>query len=183
MRPVAIVANQAHRLGCKGGSKLDIAGSPLAILDGHSALAGATSIEMTAHRCHGTKGCESVVDGGQKHGVCTTARTTIGTYTGSIDVTACQGIVEQTLSTKSLIGVSQRTLVRILAHLKFRFAPSESVITDADGSHAGQRRKTHLQILVVTTISPMSVGTDDDGITAIACRNSLLGNLIVGQID
>ena len=178
--PVAIVANQAHGLGCKGGSKLDIAGSTLAILDGHTALAGATSIEMTAHRCYGAKYRETIVDGGQQHGVCTTARTTIGAYTGSIDVTACQGIVEQTLSTKCLIGVGQRTLMCILAHLKFRLTPSESVVADADGPHAGQRRKTHLQVLVVTTVCPMSVGTDDDGIAAVACSNSLLGNLIVG---
>ena len=183
MRPVAIVANQAHRLGCKGGSKFDVAGPSLAILDGHSALAGATSVEMTAHRSHGTKGSESVVDGGQKHGVCATARTTIGAYTGSIDVTACQGIVEQTLSTKCLIGVGQRTLMRILAHLQFRFAPTKGIIADADGTHAGQCRKAHLQVLVVTTVGPMSVGTDDDGITTITCSNSLLGNLIVGQID
>ena len=135
--PVAIVAYQAHGLGSKGGRKFDIAGSSLTILDGHSALAGATSIEMTAYRCYGTKGSESVVDGGQQHGVCTTARTTICSHAGSINVLACQGIVEQTLSTKSLISVSQRTLVRLLAHLQFRFAPSEGVVADADGTHAG----------------------------------------------
>ena len=181
--PVAIVAYQAHGLGSKGGSEFDVAGSSLTILYGHSAFARAASIEMTAHRSHGTKCRESVVDGRQKHGMCATARTAIGSNAGCINVLAGQGIVEQTFSTKRLIDVSQRTLMCVLAHLQFRFAPTKGVVADADGTHAGQCRKAHLQVPVVSAIGPMSIGTNDDGITAIACCNSLLGNLVVGQID
>ena len=73
--------------------------------------------------------------------------------------------------------------MRILAHLQFRFAPAKGVVADADGSHAGQRRKAHLQVLVVTAIGPMSVGTDDDRIAAIPGGHRLLGNLVGRHVN
>lgn len=171
-RPVSSITHTSQRARRKKGSILGIACTAATKSRRHSALAGATAIEMRAERNNGTSRRETIIEQGELNASRAASAPAIDGHTRKIDILTPSHPLRNQQAIDELQRLSNGQGMRFASHLHFRFAPTEQIPIHTDGTHPRQRSHTPLLIIIVASISKMPIRANDEWMPSFSiCRS------------